>query len=46
MPPGHYMLSIVDNDGVPSVSTIVKIGAAVDPPPAPSTTDVDPPKVF
>jgi hypothetical protein len=26
MPPGHYMLSIIDGAGVPSVSAIVKVG--------------------
>jgi hypothetical protein len=32
IPPGHYMLSIVDGAGVPSVSKIVKIGDNSTPP--------------
>jgi hypothetical protein len=39
VPAGHYMLFIVNNAGVPSVSRIIKIGSATAlPPPPPSTT--------
>jgi hypothetical protein len=39
VPAGYYMLFIVNNTGVPSVSRIIKIGsAAVLPPPPPSPT--------
>jgi hypothetical protein len=31
MPPGHYMLTIIDSAGVPSVSAIVKVGDIGDP---------------
>ena len=34
-PPGHYMLFIVNGNGVPSVGAIVQIGTAAPPPPAP-----------
>jgi PKD repeat protein len=36
-PPGHYMLFILDDDGVPSVAKIVKVGSAADPDPPPDT---------
>jgi hypothetical protein len=32
-PPGHYMLFIVNGNGVPSVAAIVQIGTAAPPPP-------------
>ncbi|MFO1419156.1 MAG: galactose oxidase-like domain-containing protein, partial [Methylotetracoccus sp.] len=35
VPPGYYMLFLVDSEGVPSVSKMVKIGSAVAPPPPP-----------
>jgi hypothetical protein len=38
-PPGHYMLFLVDSNGVPSVASIIRIAAGVDgqPPSAPGT---------
>jgi hypothetical protein len=38
MPPGHYMLSVIDGAGVPSVSAIVKVGDEGDVTPPPTTT--------
>jgi Domain of unknown function (DUF1929) len=38
MPPGHYMLSIVDQAGVPSISAIVKVGDVGETPPTTTTT--------
>jgi Domain of unknown function (DUF1929) len=42
MPPGHYMLTVVDNAGVPSVSAIVKVGDQGDAPPPTTTTTAAP----
>jgi len=41
-PPGHYLLFILNGDGVPSVATIIRIGSLSDPnpPPAPSPSIV------
>jgi alpha-D-ribose 1-methylphosphonate 5-triphosphate synthase subunit PhnH len=42
-PPGHYMLFIVDNNGVPSVGSIVQLGVGVPtPPPPPTLTSISP----
>ena len=40
-PPGHYMLFILDGNGVPSVAKIVKVGSESGPPPpnTPPTAD-------
>jgi PKD repeat protein len=35
-PPGHYMLFLVNQDGVPSVARIVKVSAQSDPSPGPN----------
>jgi hypothetical protein len=35
-PPGHYMLFIVDGNGVPSVASILQIVPSSNPPPAPT----------
>jgi PKD repeat protein len=35
-PPGHYMLFLVNQDGVPSVAKIVKVSAQSDPSPGPN----------
>jgi PKD repeat protein len=37
-PPGHYMLFILNGDGVPSVAKIVRVGGTGDPPPPPPPT--------
>ena len=42
-PPGHYMLFILDGDGVPSVSRIIRVGTTADPEPP---TDRDPTASF
>ena len=34
-PPGHYMLFILNGEGVPSVARIVRVGGSGDPPPPP-----------
>jgi hypothetical protein len=34
-PPGHYLLFILDGNGVPSVGSIVQVGASSSPPPPP-----------
>lgn len=34
-PPGHYILFILDENGVPSVGTIVRLGSGAEPPPPP-----------
>jgi PKD repeat protein len=34
-PPGHYMLFILDGNGVPSVAKIVVVGSSSEPPPPP-----------
>jgi hypothetical protein len=34
-PPGHYMLFIVNGNGVPSVGSIVQISGTAPPPPPP-----------
>jgi hypothetical protein len=39
-PPGHYLLFILDGNGVPSVAKIVKVGSASEPPPPPSSSMV------
>ncbi|NPC57514.1 galactose oxidase-like domain-containing protein [Caenimonas soli] len=39
-PPGHYMLFIVNGNGVPSVAAIVQIGTAAPPPPPPPAVPV------
>jgi PKD repeat protein len=39
-PPGHYMLFIVDGNGVPSVARIVKVGSVGEPPPPPNAAPV------
>ena len=36
-PPGHYMLFLVDGDGVPSVGSIVRVGAVSEPGPGPNS---------
>jgi PKD repeat protein len=36
-PPGHYMLFLVNQNGVPSVGRIVKVGAQSDPSPGPNS---------
>ena len=35
-PPGHYMVFLVNRDGVPSVGRIVKVGAVSEPSPGPN----------
>lgn len=35
-PPGHYMLFILDGNGVPSVATIVQVGSESEPTPPPT----------
>ena len=35
-PPGHYMLFLVNQDGIPSVGKIVKVSAVSDPSPTPN----------
>ena len=35
-PPGHYMLFLVNRNGVPSVGSIVKVGATSEPTPGPN----------
>jgi chitodextrinase len=37
-PPGHYMLFILNGNGVPSVARIVRLGGSGDPPPPPPPT--------
>jgi PKD repeat protein len=37
-PPGHYMLFILDGNGVPSEATIVKVGSVSEPPPPPNAS--------
>jgi galactose oxidase-like protein len=37
-PPGHYLLFILDGNGVPSVASIVKVGSSSEPPPPPSSS--------
>ncbi len=39
-PPGHYMLFILDGNGVPSVARIVKVGSDGEPPPPPNAAPV------
>jgi hypothetical protein len=34
-PPGHYMLYVLNGNGVPSVGTVVQLGAGAPPPPPP-----------
>jgi hypothetical protein len=34
-PPGHYMLFVVDANGVPSVASVVQLGGTASPPPPP-----------
>lgn len=34
-PPGHYMLFVVDANGVPSVASVVQLGGTASPPPTP-----------
>jgi hypothetical protein len=36
-PPGHYLLFLVNGNGVPSVGSIVRLGATAPPPPPPAT---------
>jgi PKD repeat protein len=46
-PPGHYMLFILDGDGVPSVAKIVKVGSTADPdPPSEPPADAAPSASF
>lgn len=40
VPPGYYMLFIVDSTDVPSVARIIKIGSAVAPPPPSSSSTI------
>jgi YVTN family beta-propeller protein len=35
-PPGYYLLSVIDSNGVPSPSVIIGIGASTPPPPPPT----------
>jgi hypothetical protein len=42
-PPGHYLLSILNGNGVPSVSKVVQIVAGTPPPPPPPPGDCAPP---
>jgi PKD repeat protein len=37
-PPGHYLIFILDGNGVPSVGRIVKVGSVSDPGPPPPTS--------
>jgi hypothetical protein len=39
-PPGHYMLFILNGNGVPSMAKIVKLGSEGDPPPPPPPTPI------
>ena len=39
-PPGHYMLFLLDGNGVPSVATIVRIGPDIGPPPPPTPLQI------
>ena len=39
-PPGHYMLFLVNQNGVPSVGRIVKVGSASEPAPGPNAAPV------
>jgi PKD repeat protein len=39
-PPGHYMLFILDGNGVPSVAKIVGIGSTSEPPPPPPPSSI------
>ena len=39
-PPGHYMLFILNGDGVPSVARIVRVSGTGDPPPPPSSINL------
>ena len=41
-PPGYYMLFVIGTDGVPSVSTMVRVENDTAAPAAPSLTDTDP----
>jgi PKD repeat protein len=39
-PPGHYMLFLVNQNGVPSVGKIVKVGAQSEPSPGPNSAPI------
>ncbi|ROZ74340.1 galactose oxidase-like domain-containing protein [Ramlibacter sp. WS9] len=44
-PPGHYMLFVVDANGIPSVASVVQLGGTASPPPpapAPALTSLSP----
>jgi hypothetical protein len=41
-PPGHYLLFIVDDNGVPSIGSIVQLVAGTPPPPAATLTGLSP----
>lgn len=41
-PPGHYMLFIVNGNGVPSVGSIVQVGAGAPVPPGPALSSIAP----
>ena len=41
-PPGHYMLFVVNGNGVPSMASVVLLGGAPPPPPAPALSSIAP----
>jgi hypothetical protein len=45
-PPGHYLLFVVNDNNVPSVGTIIRIGAGLDPEQPPDPPDPPPPSSF